>query len=570
MKRLFVAFTFLISLPVLSQEPTNNLIAEGNDLVHQNPDSAMLLFDQALTLASDSLTRAKALNGLGNALQFKSEYDSAIATYLSALRLSEPSYPLQAATVKNNLGSLYFTSGRFEDAALYLNEALPIFQENQDTIWITRCLVNLAGIDYMNKEFDSSLLKLKEAAVLADLSDNRQPAGGIYSNVAAVYESLERNDSALLYVEKGIAILEELNDQRSIVLSLESKANILQKLGRVEESEKTLEEKLERSTSIGFSQGIFKSLQSLAVLANKRGMHEEAYGWLLQSTQWKDSVLNEQKVAKISELEKQYESEKRNAEIAQLKSENLIRQSERNIVIIIGASVFIILMLMTFLYAQIRKSNHQLQDRNKLISKSLEEREILLQEVHHRVKNNLQVVSSLLNIQSKFLKDENAKKAIQEGRDRVQSMALIHQRLYKHDDLARIDFKAYLLELSETLFESYNVDQDNVELKADIEETDLDLETSIQLGLIVNELVSNALKHAFEASNGGKIELSFKKEQDQYELAVADNGKGVENEDELLKSHGFRIVKSLVRGLSAELSTNINAGLLVKVNFSRQ
>ncbi len=569
MKSKLLAIGILASLSLWGQEDTNDLISSGNDLVHQNPDSAMIFFGRALEQTSDTLLRAKALNGLGNALQFKSEYDSAIATYLLALRISELAYPLQAATIKNNLGSLYFTSGRFQEASNYLNQALPVFQERRDTVWLTRCLVNLAGVDYMNKDFDSSLLKLKEAAFLADLSNNLQTAGGIYSNVAAVYESLQRYDSALIYVDKGLDILKSLQDERSIILSLESKATILRRLNRPSEAEQVYQERLDRSKSIGFNQGVYKSLQAMADLDNERGRHEEAYAALLESTYWKDSVLNEQRVAKISELEEKYEAEKRNAEIAQLKSENLLRRSERNTLLIIGVSILIILVLMVFLYLQIRKSNLQLTERNEIISKSLQEREILLQEVHHRVKNNLQVVSSLLNIQSKFMKDESAKKAIQEGRDRVQSMALIHQRLYKNDDLARIDFKAYLVELSEALFDSYNVDQDNVELRANIEESDLDLETSIQLGLIVNELVSNALKHAFRETDGGQIELSFKKDKNNYELAVSDNGKGVENEDMLLKSYGFRIVKSLVRGLSAELSTSMNSGLLVKVNFSR-
>ena len=193
---------------------------------------------------------------------------------------------------------------------------------------------------------------------------------------------------------------------------------------------------------------------------------------------------------------------------------------------------------------------------------------MLLQEVHHRVKNNLQVVSSLLHIQSKFLIDEGAKRAVLEGRDRVLSMAFVHQRLYESKNLSRVDIREYLGQLADMLVSTYQVEHD-IELVKEIEDLDLDLDTSIHLGLIVNELISNSLKHAFHEIENGIVTVKLKDITDNYQLSVSDNGKGLEDESELLKSYGFRIIKSLVRGLKAELSIETVGGTTIIINFKK-
>lgn len=552
-----------------SQEnKVDELISSGNAIVHENPDSAASIFNSVILIAYDSLVLVRGLNGLGNALQFQSEYDSAISTYLRGLGIAKRNhFSREEATLQNNLGSLYFTYGRYEEAEKYLNKALPTFESLQDTIWLTRTIINLAGVDYMNADFEASLSKLKRAAKMSSATNNLQSEGGTYCNIASVYESINKLDSAIIYIDKGINILKKLNDKRSIVMSLDMKGRIYTSLHNYAMAKIVYANRLALSKEIGYTQGVYLTYESLSRIEKLLGDNDAAYEALELAMTWKDSVLNEKNLSKINELEIKYESQRKDAEIRLLTQENQIKASQRNIMIIFIVAVSVILVLTIILFVQKQKANKILTSKNEIISNSLAEREILLQEVHHRVKNNLQVVSSLLNIQGKFLKDKNAKKAIIEGRNRVQSIAMIHQRLYKNDDLSKIDLKGYLDELSKSLFESYKVDQDEITLQTNIESLDLDLETSIQIGLIVNELISNSLKHAFSKSSEGIIQLSLSQQANKYQLVVSDNGSGIDDEAQLLSSYGFRIVKSLIRGLSAEMKLNFDHGTSITINF---
>ena len=216
-----------------------------------------------------------------------------------------------------------------------------------------------------------------------------------------------------------------------------------------------------------------------------------------------------------------------------------------------------------------KKARGILEHKNKTISETLNEREVLLQEIHHRVKNNLQVVSSLLNIQSKYLNDESARKAVLEGRDRIQSMALVHEKLYQSENLSRIDVKEYLEELVNTLFQSYDVSEDRIKLASNIGSIDLSIDTTLQVGLLINELVSNALKHAFPAEKHGTISLSLIKKDDVHEVEVSDDGIGINSPDDLEKSYGYRIIRSISRGLNGTIlmSDQAEKGTTFKLMF---
>jgi two-component sensor histidine kinase len=176
----------------------------------------------------------------------------------------------------------------------------------------------------------------------------------------------------------------------------------------------------------------------------------------------------------------------------------------------------------------------------KLIKASLREKEVLLQEINHRVKNNMQIISSLLKIQSALIKDETALDLIHSTQNRVKSMALIHETLYKSKDLARVNFGEYSQSLIKQLSSSYGTVQGNILLKADIKNVFLDINTAIPCGLIINELVSNALKHAFPEGEKGEIKINMSPlNKNKIELIVSDNGVG------LPKELDFRKTKSL-------------------------
>ncbi len=183
------------------------------------------------------------------------------------------------------------------------------------------------------------------------------------------------------------------------------------------------------------------------------------------------------------------------------------------------------------------------------VKASLKEKEILLQEVHHRVKNNLQVVISLLNLQSKDIKDERVIKMFRDGQGRINSMALVHEKIYYSKDLANIRLREYINDLSRELFKSYNLNASRVGFESQIEDISIGIDTSIPCGLIINELLSNSLKHAFPKERKGEIRLEIHTIKDgEIEIIFSDNGVGIPKTFDYRKSSsfGFRLVVDLV------------------------
>ena len=204
------------------------------------------------------------------------------------------------------------------------------------------------------------------------------------------------------------------------------------------------------------------------------------------------------------------------------------------------------------------------------IKSSLTEKEVLLKEIHHRVKNNLQVVSSLLYLQSEQLKDQYGRDMLKQSQNRVKSMALVHERLYQSDDLAKIDFAEYIRNLSAHLFHSYGLDPRRIILNTIVEEVFLSIETAIPCGLIINELVSNALKHGFPDDNQGEITIRLTMEpEDHLTLVIHDDGVGLPESVDFrdTESMGLHLVMTLVRQIGATIELDSTGGTKYEIVF---
>ena len=183
----------------------------------------------------------------------------------------------------------------------------------------------------------------------------------------------------------------------------------------------------------------------------------------------------------------------------------------------------------------------------------LKEKEVLLKEVHHRVKNNFMIISSLLNLQLPNIEDNKARTICRESRDRVQSMALIHERLYQAQDLASINFAGYIKILAKDLYMTYATDPENISLELEIKDVPMGVDTAIPCGLILNELLTNALKYAFPSQWHGKGQIKIKLQQlaeNKIELTVKDNGVGLPKDFDIKKTHslGLNLVSMLAEG----------------------
>ncbi len=226
------------------------------------------------------------------------------------------------------------------------------------------------------------------------------------------------------------------------------------------------------------------------------------------------------------------------------------------------------------LEARVDERTKDLLEANLQIQASLREKDILLKEIHHRVKNNLQIVSSLLYLQSRRIDDENVVTLFEESQQRILAMALIHEKLYSSDDLAHIDFSKYVKRLVREMGDLFQAKYGEIKCLVDIEpDFVLDIDYAIPCGLIVNELVSNAYKHAFKNSSGGSIHICMDKNNlGKTELTVMDDGVGFPAGFDLSDSSnmGLQIVSVLVRQLKGEIDVVSENGAKIHITFEER
>jgi len=229
--------------------------------------------------------------------------------------------------------------------------------------------------------------------------------------------------------------------------------------------------------------------------------------------------------------------------------------------------------------AELEGSEAQHKRAEGRLKASLIEKEILLKEIHHRVKNNMQIIYSLLSLQSRRIKDKNVLKMLQESQNRVRSMALLHEKLYQSKDLARIEFGDYIRKLVYGLFHSYAVSSDSIILKINAENIFLDINTAIPCGLIINELVSNSLKHAFPEGKAwnekgyikGQIHIKLTShKKNNFTLVIRDNGVGFPEDLDFRNTEtlGLQLVNTLVEQLEGSIKLLRKDGTSFKIEFT--
>jgi two-component sensor histidine kinase len=202
---------------------------------------------------------------------------------------------------------------------------------------------------------------------------------------------------------------------------------------------------------------------------------------------------------------------------------------------------------------------------------SLEEKEMLLKEIHHRVKNNLQVISSLLNLQASYLKDENISEIFRETRNRVKAMALVHEQLYRSRDMARIESADYIRTLIHEVYHSYKAKPGYLTLNVNVDKIPIDVDRAILCGLIINELVTNSLKYAFPDAKNGEIHIGFQLNNDKYALTISDNGIGFPEDLDFqnTESLGLQLVCSLSKQLHGDIELDRSNGTTFRITFNK-
>jgi two-component sensor histidine kinase len=224
----------------------------------------------------------------------------------------------------------------------------------------------------------------------------------------------------------------------------------------------------------------------------------------------------------------------------------------------------------TMMKWELESKERKRKEAEEYLKKSLAEKDVLLREVHHRVKNNMQIISSILRMQSRTIEDPKLKEFLQESQNRIHSMALIHENLYSNESLANIKFANYVQGLSGNIARTYANQQAIVRFDYQIEDAYLPIDIAIPCGLIINELISNSFKYAFKNSNKGTIGIYFNLlNNDKYQLTVFDDGTGIAKDLDITKtkSLGMKIIHKLVKQIDGELETDFSNGTKFIIKF---
>jgi two-component sensor histidine kinase len=261
------------------------------------------------------------------------------------------------------------------------------------------------------------------------------------------------------------------------------------------------------------------------------------------------------KTNEVIDLQTKYETGKKELEITRLHTEGLAKNKQ---IVMLAAVLVIFALLVAFmgwLYHRNRKQQQEITAQSGKL-------EIMMKELHHRVKNNLQIVSSLLSLQTYKVQDEEAVLVLKESQQRVQAMSFIHQRLYKTESLTAVNMKEYLTDLAESLVSSYGYNRDDFDLYISVEKEMLDIDKALPIGLIINELVTNSLKYAYCNIHRPSLNIILRQEEAKLVCSIKDNGIGIDEQQWKQKKNSFgkQLITALCKQLRAQQTLVINKG----------
>lgn len=545
------------------------LTALLRNTVFSKPDSGLLFAAQYCVLAEESklsMEIGKGHNYTGMCYTVKGSHDRALEHYLLALeQFRNGDDPWYTAMAHNNVASVLEKENRLEEALLEYREALEGFSQINDSGWIANVTNNLANVYYARHAWDSSAYYYEQAdRILTSLQQNGF-VSQVRMNLANTYYDKGDLKSALNMMRSALAIQPKDED----VLNL---ASILIGLGRMQGFSGILDSALmniRHGLRIAAENGAENVVSSgegaLSEYFERIGRMDSALVHYKKSIVIRDSLFNKERSAQIAEMREKYESGQKDVLIA----ENQAKLDRRAITIraiAVGATLLLLAGLFAYRAYRIKKrTSDELEQKNKTIDAQLKEKELLLREIHHRVKNNLQTVSSLLSLQSRSITDEKAREAVQDGRLRVKSMALIHQDLYREGDLTGVQMKEYVEKLATSLIASYDL-VDRISLISEVQDISLDVDTAVPVGLILNELITNALKYAWPVGSAGELVVNLRETEGALHLELRDNGIGYDADaTRSPESTGFGLgmVKSFATKLRAEWSIRKEGGTVV-------
>lgn len=529
---------------------------------HPNINESSAFLNQALRLAieiDNPILEAQTLeeisyvnNRLGNTIKALEAAFKALKIYESKSLVEK-----QAASYAQ-IADLYLSENDYTEAITYLKKVQEIYNTSGDTYDKMLISINLGEAYRLFGDLKNAELYFLKVLELNKTIKEVNIEGYTLGNLGMVYNAQDKLDIAQDHLENSIRILHALNDSYASSIYLAELANIYEKQRKPALAEQKLIAAFEMAKKAGLKEQIRDFSKLLATFYKKDKQYEKALTYQLSFQIYQDSLVNKEIVKKTEQVKSKYEIDKRESEISLL---NTINTNQKYTVIGLIAGLTLLVLMFYFLYKgnkKIKKTNLLLTHQKDIISKREQEKIVLLRELNHRTKNNLQMISGLLNLQSSRLTGHPAKEAILAGKDRVEALSLIHKKLYQEGVDRKIMITEYIEELVSSLFYGYDVD---FVPKLEIPNISIHIDIAVPLALIINELIINALKYAYIDIEKPMLHIIINEEPNYLQLDIIDNGIGFDHE-KVTTSHSFGLdlLNTLVKQLKGSIEKKQKKG----------
>ncbi|MBS1604523.1 MAG: sensor histidine kinase [Bacteroidetes bacterium] len=557
----------------------------GRALITRNADSLLQMAQTAVSLATrlqykPGLAVALRLKGCCNRL--KGDYPAALGSLLGSLRIAEtlksPGKEADAyrelALLQKDLSGSNQTEAYLEKGIEYSRLSYALAGEARDSSGMVNSL-NMEGIIYRDKAktwgrrtyYDTAYDAYNKAlALIAHGGRGIENLAKLYNNISQVFIEYKGDyRTGLDYLLRAVHI----NDSTHSLNGLSHNyGNISGTYLSLHESALALayaRKMLAVSQLLQRPERLENAYRQLYNVFKANGLPDSALYYYVQADDLNDSLTNLNKVRQVTDLQAKYETAKKETEIIRLQTES--REKNKRIALLVIALAILagLAACMIWLYRRV------VRQRQRIAAQSAE-LELMMKELHHRVKNNLQIVSSLLSLQTSKLRDESAIEALKESQLRVQAMSFIHQRLYKKDSVTEVNMKEYLTDLVELLLSSYGYVRDGFDLAISVQKEMLDIDRALPIGLIINEMVTNSLKYAYAGVDRPSLEIALTDNGEQLVCRVKDNGCGMDESGWQQKSPSFgkQLITALCRQLRAQHTLVVNRGVQFTITIPKQ
>lgn len=530
---------------------------------------AMDMYDHSLDYArraNNKYYEAACKSLIAGMYQDNADYENALKYYLDAYKAAEQSGDKRTiGSCCNNIATVYGAAGREPELCLkYYTRAMQQAIAINNLAFAGLIATNMAGEYMRSAKKDSAEIMMKAALDFANRSGVRAYEYAVtLTGVGELYAQMNKPDAAQQMLLQAIALFDTLKRPINVLNPIMSLCNLYLKQNKIAEAEVLGQRLLHDAQFYNARIFIREGYRLLSEIARHRNRFELALQYFTQYSAWNDSVFNDTQQKSIAnvqaraelaqrELEVQYQTAQKTQELQILKLNNRYLRVGVLLAVLLALLFAVVVFLIFRTSKQKDKANRELAEKNAQIEQQSKDKDMLMREIHHRVKNNLQIVSSLLNLQANTVTDAAAKDALRDSHNRISSIALIHQKLYMQQEFTAIQLHDYVQQLCLHLKTALNAAPVQIQCTVRPPQLTLDIETSIPLGVIINELVTNSIKYAQINHAGGLIKIEISTDNTGLcTLRYADNGIGMPQDFDVKKATtlGLRMVYELTRQL---------------------